>query len=136
MKDDFPRFESSPALRRKMTETAREFRKKPTKSEAVLWQALRGKQLDGLKFRRQQPIGPFVVDFYNSVYHLVIEIDGSIHDVQKEADITRQHLLGRTGLTILRLKSETVEMNLSLVLDTIRSKIEEIKLKAKKSPSP
>jgi very-short-patch-repair endonuclease len=62
-----------------MVEIAREFRKQPTKSEHILWGALRGKKLDGLKFRRQQPIGTFIVDFYNSAYRLVVEVDGPIH---------------------------------------------------------
>jgi very-short-patch-repair endonuclease len=136
MKDDFPRFENSPDLRRRMIEIAREFRKKPTKSERILWQALRGKKLDGIKFRRQQPIGPFVVDFYNTVYRLVVEVDGDIHDLQKEADSARQQALEELGLVILRVKSESVEKNLPLVLNTIRSKINEIKLKGNESPSP
>jgi very-short-patch-repair endonuclease len=122
MNNDFPRFENSPNLRRRMTEIAREFRKEPTKSEAILWQALRGKKLDGIKFRRQQPISPFVVDFYNTVYRLVVEIDGDIHDLQKEADAARQQVLEELGLIILRVKSESVEKNLPLVLNTIRSK--------------
>ena len=63
MKNDFPRFEVSPEIRRKTLEIAREFRKEPTKSEDILWQALRGKKMDGIKFRRQQPVGYFVVDF-------------------------------------------------------------------------
>jgi len=66
MKNNYPRLHDNPQLCRRMMEIARDFRKEPTKSEAILWQALRGKKLDGIKFRRQQPVGPFVVDFYNS----------------------------------------------------------------------
>jgi very-short-patch-repair endonuclease len=84
MKNEFPRLEVSESVRRKMVEVARQFRKEATESERILWQALRGKKLDGLKFRRQQPIGLFVVDFYNSAYRLVIEVDGQIHDFQKK----------------------------------------------------
>ena len=80
MQNDFPRLAIPPEIRRKMTEIAREFRKEPTKSEEIFWQALRGKKLDGIKFRRQQPVGYFVVDFYSSVFRLVIEVDGSVHD--------------------------------------------------------
>ena len=57
MKNDFPRIVVPPEIRRRMVEIAREFRKEPTKSEAILWEALRGKKLDGIKFRRQQPVG-------------------------------------------------------------------------------
>jgi len=63
MKNDFPRLAVSPEIQRKMLELAREFRKELTPSEDILWQALRGKKLDGTKFRRQQPVGYFVVDF-------------------------------------------------------------------------
>lgn len=65
MKNNYPRFQNNSQLRSKQTTLAREFRKDPTKSEVILWQVLRGKKLDGIKFRRQQPIGPFVVDLYN-----------------------------------------------------------------------
>ena len=136
MKNDFPRLDVSPDLRRRMTEIAREFRKEPTQSENILWQALRGKKLDGVKFRRQQPVGLFVVDFYNSVYRLVIEIDGPIHVLQKEADEARQEILEMLGLHVMRIKSETVEKTLPIALDMIRAKIEEIKITANKSPSP
>jgi len=136
MKNNFPRIKNSSKLRRKMTEIAREFRKEPTKSEAILWQALRGKKLDGIKFRRQQPVGPFVVDFYNSVYRLVIEIDGSIHDSQFEADKNRQNILEELGLNILRINAESVEKDVSSVLEIIRMKIEELQSQAHESPSP
>lgn len=71
MKNNFPRLDVSPEIQRKMIEVARQFRKEPTKSENILWQALRGKKLDGHKFRRQQPIGNFIVDFYNSTFRLI-----------------------------------------------------------------
>ena len=109
MKENHPRFQDNPPLCRKMTENAREFRKEPTKSEAILWQALRGKKLDGIKFRRLQPMRPFIVDFYNSVYRLVAEIDGSIHDSQFEADKNRQRALEELGLNVLRLRADFVE---------------------------
>ena len=136
MKNDFPRLDVSPDLRRRMTEIAREFRKEPTQSEHILWQALRGKRLDGVKFRRQQPVGLFVVNFYNSVYRLVIEIDGPIHELQKEADEARQEILEMLGLHVMRIISETVEKNLPVALDMIRAKIEEIKIIDNASPSP
>ena len=136
MKNDFPRLVISPEVSRKMTEIAREFRKEPTKSEAILWQALRGKKLDGLKFRRQQPVGYFVVDFYNSVYRLVVEIDGPIHDNQMEADRARQDILEALGLNVLRIKSEIIEKNLPVALSEIRTKIEELKIKSNEFPSP
>ena len=119
-----------------MLEIAREFRKEPTKGEAILWQALRGKKLDGVKFRRQQPVGYFVVDFYDSTYRLVIEVDGPIHDNQVEADRARQDILEVLGLNILRIKTQLVESNLIGALSDIRGRIEQLSIKVSESPSP
>jgi len=136
MKNNFPRNTVSPEVKRKVLESVRQFRKEPTKSEHLLWQALRGKKLDGIKFRRQQPVGNFVVDFYNSTYRLVIEVDGSVHEDQIEFDQAWQDILEELGLNILRLNAESVEKNLPSALGEIRRKIEELKLQANKSPSP
>jgi adenine-specific DNA-methyltransferase len=135
MKNEFPRIYISPEIRRKMIEIAREFRKTPTKSERILWEALRGRKLDGIKFRRQQPIGFFVVDFYNSVHRLVVEIDGPVHESQKEADSARQEILEELGLTVLRIKSEMIEKNLPAALSLIRQTIR-CDAKRKQIPSP
>jgi very-short-patch-repair endonuclease len=132
MKNDFPRMVVPPEIQRKMLELAREFRKEPTPSEDILWQALRGKKLDGIKFRRQQPVGYFVVDFYNSVYRLVVEVDGLIHESQQEADASRQQILEELGLNVLRIKAEVVENNLPMTLNLIRDRIQQIQ----NSPSP
>jgi len=127
MKNDLPRLAVSPEVRRKMVEIAREFRREPTEGEKILWSALRGKKLDGIKFRRQQPVGYFVVDFYASAFRLVIEVDGSIHDQQIEADKARQHILEELGLIVFRIKTEIVEKSLPVALALIRSKIRELK---------
>ena len=132
VKNNFPRIIVPPEVRRKMIEIAREFRKEPTEGERILWNALRGKKLDGIKFRRQQPIVYFVVDFYTSALRLVIEVDGPIHNLQKEADEARQNILEELGLTVLRIKTEIPEKNLPLALNMIRAKVQEIK----QIPSP
>ena len=135
MKNDFPKIYISPEVRRRMIELARKFRKEPTRGEKILWEALRGKKLGGLKFRRRQPIGYFVVDFYNSVHRLVVEVDGPVHESQKEADCARQEILGELGLGVLRIKSEIIEKNLSgalvLIRQTIRGRSDQ-----KEIPSP
>jgi len=123
MKNEFPHFVVPPEIRRKMIEIAREFRKEPTTGEKILWNALRGKKLDGIKFRRQQPVGYFVVDFYSSAYQLVVEVDGPIHEFQKEADRARQEILEILGLVVLRIKSETVEKNPPMTLALIRDSV-------------
>ena len=76
-----------------MRQVARTFRKEPTRSEKLLWQELRNRKLEGRKFRRQRPVGPFVVDFYCREERLVIEIDGAVHGGQSAADQERQELL-------------------------------------------
>jgi len=133
MKNGLPRSVVLPEIRRKMVETAREFRKEPTRGEKILWNALRGKKLDGIKFRRQQPIGYFIVDFYSSTYRLVIEVDGPIHESQKEADAVRQEILEDLGLVVLRIDTEIIEKNLNMALNLIRKSTLKIK---QNSPSP
>ena len=135
MKNDYPRIAVPPDVCRRMVELAREFRKDPTPGEKILWEALRGKKLDGIKFRRQQPIGHFVVDFYNSAYRLVIEVDGPIHQDQKESDKARQEILEALGFVVLRIKTGVVEKNLPMALELIRTSICEIK-QSQISPSP
>ena len=135
MKNNFPRIVVPPEIRRKMIEIAREFRKAPTEGEKILWEALRGKRLDGIKFRRQQPIGYFVVDFYASAFRLVVEVDGPVHDQQVEADKARQEILEILGLTVLRIRTEIPEKNLLLAQNMIRQKIHAIK-RNQSIPSP
>jgi len=103
-----------------MKEVARQFRKQPTKSEALLWEALRNRQLEARKFRRQHPIGPFVVDFLCSEERLIVEVDGPIHESQRSLDAQRQELLESLGFRFVRLSSDLVENDLPAALDTIR----------------
>ena len=113
------RWEVTPELQRKMVEVARQFRKQPTPSEKILWQALKNCQLDNYKFRRQQPIGVFVVDFFCAAARVVVEVDGGIHESQQELDRQRQELLESLGLKFIRVASDRVENNLSSVLEEI-----------------
>jgi adenine-specific DNA-methyltransferase len=113
-------WEITPALKQKMTEVARQFRKEPTPSEDILWQALRGRKLEGRKFRRQQPIGAFIVDFFCSAERLIVEVDGGIHDSQQEADQQRQELLESLELRVVRIPSELVETRLDEALAVVR----------------
>ena len=110
----------SPAVQRRMVEIAKDFRKQPQPSEAVLWNALRNRQTRGFKFRRQQPIGAFVVDFYCDEAGLIIEVDGAIHAHQQQADRQRQELLEGLGLHMLRVPADEVTSN----IDSVMSRIE------------
>jgi len=107
--------------------TAESLRKTETYPEKVLWEALRNKRLDGLKFRRQHPINRFIVDFYCHEYKLVVEIDGSIHDDKdvKEKDIYRENELKNYGLKIVRFTNQEVTKNINQVLNAIRTFIKE-----------
>ena len=112
--------EISAGLRSRMTEIARQLRRESTKSESILWEALRNRQLDGYKFKRQQTIGSFVVDFFCASESLIVEIDGSIHDLQKDLDRQRQEILESLGLRFVRISSDLVETNLQKTLEIIK----------------
>ena len=98
---------------------AKQLRHDQTEAEAMLWQALRRNQLEGLHFRRQQIIDGFVVDFYCRAALLVVEVDGDIHLTQQAYDKERDEALRRRGLAVLRVKNEDVIGNLSGVLQRI-----------------
>jgi putative DNA methylase len=114
------RWQITPQLRERMTEIARHLRKNATKSEDILWQALRNRQLDGKKFKRQVDIGAFVLDFYCAEERLAIEVDGSIHALQQDADKERQQLIESLGIRFVRLRAELVETNLAQALKQIQ----------------
>ena len=115
------KLEVPPALREKMVAVARSLRREATGSEDMLWQALRGKQLDGRKFRRQQPVGAFVLDFYCSSERLAVEVDGAIHENQREADAERQAILESLGIRFVRVTAAEVEQDMPTVLAHIRA---------------
>lgn len=104
-----------------LQEIARQFRREPTPAELRLWEALRGRRLHGLRWRFQHPVGTFVLDFYCPACKLVIEVDGSIHNLPAvlERDEERQRLLEAYGYRVLRFRNEQVETNLSQVLDEV-----------------
>jgi len=97
-------------------------RQNGTNSEQILWRVLRGKQL-GVTFRRQVPIGPFIVDFLAPSIHLAVKVDGPIHARTVAADTRRDEKLRRLGFTVLRLQAEVVERQLPVVLRRIREGI-------------
>ncbi len=104
---------------------ARRLRQEQTRSEALLWSELRAFKLEGLKFRRQHPIGRFVVDFYCDDYRLAIEIDGGVHldPEQRLLDRERQSLLEENSIAFLRISADDVERELSEVIDRIRTAV-------------
>ena len=103
----------------KMIQRARELRQRQTPAEARLWQALRSRQANGLKFRRQHPIGPYIADFYCAQVQLVIEIDGDSHAEQVEYDQARTAWLESQGYRVLRYTNSEVQENITAVLENI-----------------
>lgn len=100
---------------------ARALRKHMTLAEHLLWQALRNHQLRDMKFRRQHPIGAYIVDFYCHAARLVVEVDGDYHQLQaqRECDEVRTRALNGLGLKVLRFDNAEVEHALHAVLATI-----------------
>ena len=96
-------------------------RKRPTRAETILWQYLRGKRLRGLRFRRQQPIDRYIVDFYCRQAQLVVEVDGSSHYSGEvaEYDEQRTRFLNELGLSVLRFSNEQVIYETDEVLNAI-----------------
>ncbi|GIW93851.1 MAG: hypothetical protein KatS3mg110_1892 [Pirellulaceae bacterium] len=87
---------------------ARELRARQTKAERLLWNVLRNRRLCGLRFRRQHPIGPFIVDFACIEKRIVIELDGGYHDDVYDSDLRRQKKIERMGWLVLRFRNEDV----------------------------
>ena len=113
-----------------LKQKARQLRQNLTDSERVLWSRLRGKQLLGVQFYRQKPLGNYIVDFYAPAAKLVVEIDGSQHleGLQADKDRERDQNLGRLGLKVLRFNSRQVlketEAVLEVIYQTIAARIE------------
>jgi very-short-patch-repair endonuclease len=104
-----------------LDQTARQLRQEATPAERVLWNALRAGRLDGHKFRRQHPLGRFVLDFYCARSRLCVEVDGEVHAKQRERDMARDATLFSRGVVTLRFSNEQVFRDLSGVLNTIRA---------------
>jgi adenine-specific DNA-methyltransferase len=124
-----PRWKASGAQWDALKPLARVHRTGQTSAEAVLWQALRGRNLAGARFRRQHAIGLYIVDFYCSRARLVLEVDGSSHDSSEEQDVIRQRTLEASGLRVLRFTNQQV-------LDSLDAVIEAIYTALQHSPSP
>jgi very-short-patch-repair endonuclease len=100
-------------------ERAKELRREMTPAEKLLWQEVRAKKL-GVRFRRQQVIQGFIVDFYCHKAALVVEVDGDVHDLQQEEDARREKVLREMGLRIVRFKNDEVVRDVSVVVGKIR----------------
>jgi very-short-patch-repair endonuclease len=104
-------------------QNARQLRREMTPAERVLWKHLRNRQLGGHKFRRQHPLGPFVVDFYCPAGRLVVEVDGGIHTGQQERDEERAAYLTGNGYRVVRLRNEEVLQRIEWVLAVLHQAV-------------
>ena len=102
------------------TRRARRLRSDMTGDELVLWTMLRGRQFEGLRFRRQAPVAGFVVDFLCPELNLVIELDGGVHDIREAEDAARDERLRAAGYTVVRYRNNAFTTNPNILLDAIR----------------
>jgi very-short-patch-repair endonuclease len=99
---------------------AKKLRKNSTDAERLLWKHLRAQQVEGLKFRRQHPIGNYIVDFVCVPKKIVIELDGGQHAEEVSKDSERDKWLKTEGYKVLRFWNNEVLKNLEGVLEEIR----------------
>lgn len=124
-------------MQRPVVYKARRLRREMSLPEVVLWEQLRaGKQ--GMKFRRQHPIGPYIADFYCSAAKLVLEIDGEAHNRgdRPERDIVRDAAMRKAGYEVLRIAAADVLKDIEAVILTIRAAAESPLHRASTVPLP
>jgi len=110
----------------------RELRKSQTRAETIFWQAVRNRQFMGLKFYRQYPIFVdsngrqtfFIADFFCFEKKTAVEIDGNIHDYQKENDELRTEIVKLKGIDVIRFNNEEIEKDIGLVLRKLEKQLE------------
>jgi very-short-patch-repair endonuclease len=108
---------------RQATWRARELRRRSTPSERLLWEQLRGRRLNGIKFRRQVPLGPYFADFFSEEARIVVETDGSQHTIDSAHDRVRDTWMRAAGLVVLRVSNRDVMRDIEGVLERIRDAI-------------
>ncbi|MFA7236480.1 MAG: DUF559 domain-containing protein [Phycisphaeraceae bacterium] len=106
-------------LNPRMRDTARKPRHDMTGPERALWHLLRARRLDGLKFRRQHPVGPFVADFCCEEMKLIVALDGRTHIGTGESDDQRTDILGKLGYRVVRFTNDDVIESPEAVARTI-----------------
>jgi len=98
---------------------ARSLRKNQTEAERRLWNHLRARRVNGFKFRRQRPFGPYVCDFVCLEASIVVELDGSQHVMQSHYDARRDAFIRSYGFRVLRFWNTDVLLRTESVLETI-----------------
>ena len=118
-------------MKRNNIEKCRSLRRKQTDIERALWSILRNSQLQGVKFRRQFPVGKYILDFYSPAHKLGIEADGGQHyeEEGRKRDVIRAEEILKEGIRIIRFSDRDILRNIEGVCEVILHEIE-------KSPSP
>jgi very-short-patch-repair endonuclease len=121
---------------KELQERARQLRRAMTPAEAVLWKELRG--WPAARFRRQHPLGRFVLDFYAPSVRLCVEVDGAVHEDsdQRERDVARSEALTAIGIRVIRFRNEEVLSNPDAVLRRIQEAITAASTAAPPNPRP
>ena len=123
------KYKENPNNLKALTSTRKELRNRGTSAEAVLWLSLKGRQIEGMRWRRQFGVGPYILDFYCPQLHLCIELDGAEHytiqggvnDLQREEWLLQEH-----GIRTIRIENKTIFINHEGVVELIRDVTREI----------
>lgn len=110
-------------MNKKITKIARKLRKNSTKTEEYLWRYLKNRYIEGFKFRKQEPIRQYVIDFVNFEKKIIVELDGGQHIIMKAKDHERDRWLKKQGFKVLRFWDNEVLKNIEGVLETIRREL-------------
>lgn len=95
-----------------------------TFAERCFWNAVKTDKFMGLHFRRQQVIHGFIADFYCEALTLVVEIDGGVHEQQKDYDKLRDYIINQHGIRVIRLKNEDVVNRSDWVMESLKKSVD------------
>ncbi|MDX2127414.1 MAG: endonuclease domain-containing protein [Chloroherpetonaceae bacterium] len=119
--------------RTEVKDLRRKLRQNQTEAEAIFWNCVRDRRLANCKFRRQYSVERFVIDFYAPEVRLAIELDGGVHftDEAQARDKAREDVISQYEISFLRFTNSDIKLNLQAVLEAVRIKVEELRLKEK-----
>lgn len=111
---------------KRLTELSREYRTRPTSAEEIMWRkVIRKGILNQEKFTRQKPLDQFIADFYCAELMVVVEVDGDIHEYEREHDQVRTEILSDYGIEVIRYTNDQLTQNTTLVYNDLVKKLKE-----------
>jgi very-short-patch-repair endonuclease len=111
---------AKPVTKKYLLSYSRDLRQQGVLSEALLWNCLKGRQINNLKFTKQKVIGKYIVDFYCAELKTVIEIDGSTHDFKFEYDQERESYIKTFGYRIVKIGDDQIKFNLADIVEWLK----------------